>query len=156
MYNFSIYLCIRTQSYRHLPNKWCIMEFLTTYWLMPSQSLCSASLPLPTLCSSTLLAPVIKYGIYLWPVWVGCPDSVPSLSILCLPYWQDSMRSTETETPLAMHSTAQQQLKHQCIINTVLFLKPNYSIISDNMKKISSVSNETRTEADSWSHLHRW
>lgn len=81
-------------------------------------------LPLPTLCSSTLLAPVIKYGIYLRPVWVGCPDSVPSLSILCLPYWQDSMRSTETETPLAMRSTAQQQLKHQCIINTVLFLKP--------------------------------
>lgn len=35
-------------------------------------------LPLPTLRSSTLLAPVIKYGIYLRPVWVGCPDSVLS------------------------------------------------------------------------------
>lgn len=84
-----------------------------------------------------------------WLSWC-CP-----LGILCPPYWQDSMRSTEMETPLALCSTAQQQLKHQCIINTVL-LKPNYSIISDNIKKIISVSAETRTEGDSWGHIHRW
>lgn len=147
MYNFSIYLCIRTviQTFA----KQVMHNGISYHLLIDAQPVpVQCFLPLPTLRSSTLLAPVIKYGIYLRPVWVGCPDSVPSLSILCLPYWQDSMRSTETETPLAMRSTAQQQLKHQCIINTVLFLKPNYSIISDNMKKISSVSNEPRTEGD--------
>lgn len=88
-----------------------------------------------------------------WLSWC-CP-----LGILCHPYWQDSMRSTEMETPLALCSTAQQQLKHQCIINTVVLPKPNYSIISDNIKKIISVSAETRTEGDSWGHIiinHMW
>lgn len=44
------------------------------------------------------------------------------------------------------YSTAQQQLKHWCVINIFFLPKPKHNIISDTTKKTSSVPPETRTQ----------
>jgi len=66
-----------------------------------------------------------------------CP---PPCAALSLPHWQDSMRSWETEMSLAFYCTAQQQLKHWCVINSVFLLKLKHSITSNTMKEKSTPS----------------
>jgi len=57
-----------------------------------------------------------------------CPSSPPHL--------ESSVRSWETETPLAPYSTAQQQLNHQHVINMLfLLLKPKHTIVPATIKK---------------------
>lgn len=52
---------------------------------------------------------------WFWPFPNPC-------AISALPRWQDGTRSWETEISLATCSTAQQQLKHQFVIN-IIFLQ---------------------------------
>lgn len=46
--------------------------------------------------------------------------------------------------PLALCSTTQQQLKHQCVIKIAFFLKQKCCIIPDSMKKINPAPDEIR------------
>jgi len=63
------------------------------------------------------------------------PNSLCHLSPSCC---QSSARSWENEISLAsMHSTTQQLLNHQCVINMAFLPKPRCSIIPDSMKKKS-------------------
>ena len=49
------------------------------------------------------------------------------------------------QSPWLSVSTAQQQLKHQCIINIMLILNPKHSTIPATRKKINSVPAENKT-----------
>lgn len=82
-----------------------------------------------------------------WSEWVGCPGSI--LSQL-LAHYQLLTDNTvwETEMSLVLYSTAQQHLKYQCVIDTVILLNPKHGAIQAIMKKIYSVPDETRT--DTW------
>ena len=71
-------------------------------------------------------------GHFRSAVLVLSPPS--SLCPLSPHHWQGSMRSWETERSLALCSTAQQQLKHWCVISIGFLLKPKHSIIPDTMK----------------------
>ena len=89
---------------------------------------------------------VIRYGIFLWPVQASCPGAVPSQQLLLPQPCQNSMTRLETEMSLAVCSTAQQQLRHQCIINTVFLLKPKQHHTRNYEENINSIPAETRTD----------
>jgi len=56
-------------------------------------------------------------------------------------------------SPWLIVDTAQQQLKHHCVINIAFVLNPTYRIISATMEKIISVLDETRTHSQTSSNL---
>jgi len=137
-------------------------QLLTTYQLMSSWFISSSSSQrqLPSyshafLCVFFLCLFVCLFVFTWWHMawnilldsfgqlsWLqllsGCPGSLSPPNSSCplsSPHWQDSRRSWGTEISLTLYSTAQQQLKHWCVINVVFLLKPKCSIISDIMKK---------------------
>ncbi|KAK4816014.1 hypothetical protein QYF61_011004 [Mycteria americana] len=77
----------------------------------------------------------IWYGIALWAVGVSCPGYVPSQLLVHL------AEHGKLKSPCLV----QQQLKHLCIINTVFSTNPKHSPIPATIKKIDSISAETRT-----------
>ena len=75
-------------------------------------------------------------------VLVLSPSSSPCLPSPSLAGQWGKLRS---KTSLALCSTAQQQLKHECFIDIVFLLKPEHIIIPDITKKVNSVPAETST-----------
>jgi len=75
----------------------------------------------------------MSYSIENPFVWVGCLGSVPSQLLA-------GRTVQEAETLLALCSTAQQQLKQQCVINIVFLLKPK----PETMKEICTIPADTR------------
>lgn len=86
-------------------------------WLHPGQ--------LSTVLEA-VLHDVVCYGLSTWPLQPSCPGSAAS-QFLLPPSSLTDRTVQEVETPLALYSTAQQQLKHQCVIN-VFLPKPKCSI----------------------------
>ena len=132
---YIIKLYIHTHTHTHTRNKLYTKWLLTTCWTM---SLGRGPFPLVL-----LFIHIMAYGrISLWPTYVSCPGAVPSQP----PCWHVSMRIWKTKMTLPLWWTAQQQLKHPCVITIVFLLKPKYRIIPDTMRKINSVSAEIRTK----------
>lgn len=52
----------------------------------------------------------------------------------------------DTTSPWLWESTAQHELKHQCVINTILILNPKHSTVPANKMKINSIPAGTRTK----------
>ena len=76
---------------------------------------------------------VIQQGLYLWPVWVSCPGSVPTQ----LPAPSSPL------TDSAVQAAEKLKLKHHCIINIIFLPKVKYSVIPDAVRKASSIPGET-------------
>lgn len=76
---------------------------------------------------------VILYGILLWSVQVHCPDVFPS-SLLFTPRLPagpgggGGKQSEKQKKPHYCASSAQQQLKHSCVINAVLTPDANLAL----------------------------
>ena len=87
---------------------------------------------------------VIWYGIFLWPVWVTVLAVSPP-SFLCPPAYSLVGWGEKLKSPWLSVNTAQQQLKHQCVINIILILNPNHITVPATRKKINSIPAETRT-----------
>lgn len=64
-------------------------------------------------------------------------------SSLCTPSPLLARVVWEAEMPLALCSTAQQQISHWCVINIVFLLNLNHGIVPATVKKISSVKTRT-------------
>ena len=109
---------------------------LTNDQLVPEEFLLS-------LASSPQLCGYFTWHRMLWHIPLAILVQFPPSS-LCSPRRQVSKRSWKTETSLALRSTDQQKLKHQCIIYIVSLLKPQNRITADTMKKTNSVPAETR------------
>lgn len=121
-------------------------QFLTTQQQMSSQSL-------STVCSPPLFFCCWWWWVFFFPTYchVAWNISLASLGqLFCFcplcPCWQESTRSWETEVSLAPYSTAEQQLKHQCVINMVFQLEPEHSIVPHTIRKIISLPPESGTK----------
>lgn len=93
--------------------------------------------------------PLYQCSTWCHMVWninlVSYPGSISSLLLVHIsPSPITSKTTREAETALDLHSTAQQQLQHGCLINTAFLLKLMHSIIAETMKKMNSVPAETR------------
>ena len=75
-------------------------------------------------------------GQFLGQLYWFCPFPAPFSPPA--PSVTGQYEKLKAETSLALYSTAQQQLKRQCVIN-VLLLEPERNIIPGIMKKIKSV-----------------
>ena len=83
------------------------------------------------------------YGMSLWLDWVSHPGCIVP-SCLCTPSLAG--RATQgAEMSLALCSTAQQQLKHQCVITTIFIKNPRHNIVWASMKKTDSIPATTTT-----------
>jgi len=76
---------------------------------------------------------LIRYEISLWPIQVICPGVLPSQLPVHLCHFT-GRTVEEASTSLALYSTAEQQLKHQCIISIAFSPKGKNSIISYTVK----------------------
>ena len=85
------------------------------------------TLNVPLLLSCIVQQNTILYGISPWPFWVSYPGSSP-LQLLEHPEPVAGRAAREAEKQLCA-STAQQQLKHWCVINTIFIKNPKLSII---------------------------
>lgn len=79
----------------------------------------------------------IWYGVPLWPVWVSSPGCVLFHSSCSPSSWLGGQRE-KLKCPWLSVSTALQQLKYQCAVNTVLVTSPKHRAIEVAMNKINS------------------
>lgn len=73
----------------------------------------------------------------LWPVRVSCSSCVPSQ--LPVPSASSLAGNEKLKSPWFHVSTAQQQLKPQCVINIILILNPTHSTVPATGKRINSI-----------------
>ena len=125
---------------------------LSTCWLMPARSQAVAVPLSPPGNSPWFYSFFFTWFHMVWNVSLASLGKLPWLCPLpatCLPpapcAGRTVQKAEEMETSLPLHSTAQQLLKHWCVINTVFLLKLKRSIVPDTMKKVKPVSVETRT-----------
>lgn len=113
---------------------------LTVCWLMASQSTSSSLCPWPAplVLLFSLTAQCMEYLIL--PIWISSFGSVPSQLLVQPkpPLWQGSMRN------LDLFRISQQQLKQQCVINTVISSKAKTKLYQLQQTK-SILSAEKRT-----------
>ena len=133
-------------------------QLLTTCQLMPSQYPSSGSSPgeLP-LFQTFLLHDVTWYGISLCLDQISCPGSVlHSLCPVSLICCQGNREAEKMDVSFGLYSTAQQQLETLVCYQHCFSLKAKtqqHSIVLDTMKKIKSVSAETKTWYCHCTHL---
>lgn len=117
--------------------------------LMPSRSPCS-SCPTPLWPTPSTLI-VFSYTVYSMGYFFGQFVSavliLSSPSVLCLPSPSQAGQYEKLKCPWLFTATAQQQVKHPCLINVGFLPKAKYNLILDTTKKkkINSVPAETRT-----------
>lgn len=127
-----------------MQHKWCTAWFLTTCWFVPSQSLRSRfphSSPLPQFyCSAwghmVWNIPLANWGQLSWL----CPLQLLVQPQPCFLAGQENLKN-----PWLSVSPAQHQLKHQCVIDTILILNSKHSHVPVTKKKIMSIPAKTRT-----------
>ena len=123
------------------------MQLLTTHWPMSSQSPSSRP-PHPSQLPPVLLFSMTSYGLeYPWAS-LGQLSQLCPLPASCAP--PASLLAGQYEklkSPWLRISTAQQQLKHQCVINVILILNPKRNTIPATRNKINSTPAETRTHS---------
>ena len=135
-------------------NKWCTMQLFTIYWPMPSQSL-SSNCPRPAplgrhlqlLGSSSPTPPHPSHPPLTMPCSMEYPFGQFRSAVLVLTspssLWPPSHSLYKKLRKLkhsCLHSTAQQQLKHWCVINIIFLLKPKHSIIPGSIKTLQTLS----------------
>lgn len=125
----------------YLQNKWCAKQLLTTCPLMPSQSP-SSSCPWPaphrckvffTLCHILRNIPLACWLSWFYSLPASCAPSAT------LAGWLEGQYK-KLKNPWLCAATAQQQLKHRCVISIVFLPQPKHSIVRDTVKKKSTVS----------------
>lgn len=105
--------------------------------LMPSRSPCSSCpTPLwPTPSSLIVLSHTVYSMGYFFGQFVSAVLIVSSPSFLCLPTPSQAGQYEKLKCPWLFTATAQQQVKHPCVINVGFLPKAKYNLILDTTKK---------------------
>lgn len=95
--------------------------------------------PLSTPHSFIIQLDAIYYGIFLWPIWVNFPHSVPC-HLFVHPQFLADRVCEKMKYPWLCASIALRQLKDWCVINVILILNPKHSTIPATRKKNNDCS----------------
>lgn len=105
--------------------------------LMPSRSPCSSCpTPLwPTPSSLIVFSHTVYSMGYFFGQFVSAVLILSSPSFLCLPTPSQAGQYEKLKCPWLFTATAQQQVKHPCVINVGFLPKAKYNLILDTTKK---------------------
>ena len=132
----------------YIQNKWCTVNCSPPTDVQPVPKQLQPTKPTPHSFQVCFFLCRLLFFVCLFVCFCMMPDGMeypsgqrssavlvlPPPSSFCprsCPHWQDSTRNWKTETFLALCSTAQQQLKHCCVIKIVFLTKPKHSTMRE-------------------------